>query len=91
MKITVEIELTAFQMGLIRGNSLERVLNNAIYVGGAGEHELKNESDREAASILWQDCSDMKPTLMTIWHAVSNAVFIALQDRSLNPMRGGRE
>lgn len=76
MKLTIEIELEESEANQIRQNSIERVLNTASEVGGLGERFFKRDQDRQLASTSWQDCDDLKPVVVKIWGAVSNAVFL---------------
>jgi hypothetical protein len=72
MKVTIELELSAKDIKLIRINSIERVMNNAIAVGLVGEQQLKSQGDKECASTLWQDCEDLKSTVDKLWNSVRN-------------------
>ena len=81
MKHSIEIELTDAQWKLVRSMSLERMINNAINIGGLGETQLKEERDRQDASSLWQDFEELKSTLMAIWNAVHNVAFIKTSAR----------
>ena len=78
MKLTVTIDLTKLEEAQLGQNSIERVLNNAIFVGGevdeAGEVTVP-EDMAERASILWQDCEELKPLVCKIWAALQNARF----------------
>lgn len=76
MKHTIEIELTDAQWKLVRSMSLERMINNAINIGGLAQAQLKEESNREDGSSLWQDFEELKPLLMIIWRAVHNVAMI---------------
>jgi hypothetical protein len=76
MKIIIEIELNELEARQIKVNSIERVMNNAIRVGSAGSHELKKGSERECASILFEDCCDLKQITTKLWNYARNAIFI---------------
>lgn len=76
MKIIVELELSRLEMATICSNSIERVLNNAIHIGGEAElGKPLSEGDRERASTLWQDCEELKPITTKLWGAVHNQIF----------------
>lgn len=72
--VTLELELTYKDIMRIRQNSIERVLNNAIFIGGEVEHS-KNPDLSERGSILWQDCEELKPTVDKLWNRTRNALF----------------
>lgn len=69
--IKVELELTDAEMRRLLSISLERVINNAIYVGSAAEDDPVEEVS-ERASTLWQDCEELKPLLMRLWDGAAN-------------------
>ena len=93
MKIKLELELTDAEVRMIGSMSLERVLNNAIHVGGeaqacadSNEPATGREVERwkdlaERGSTLWQDCEELKPVTMKIWNAVHNAMFEAARSQ----------
>lgn len=73
MKVTLEIELSESQVAQLLSNSIERVMNNAIYVGANGELAFRKQVARERASTLWQDCEELKPLVCEIWSGLSEA------------------
>lgn len=81
--ITVEctFTLTQEQYTQLLQNSIERVLNNAIEIGGWGETGVVPRSVREDASILWQDCTELKPLVCQIWTRVQEDVRVVLSRR----------
>jgi hypothetical protein len=82
-KILVELDLTPAEAKMLAQNSVERVLNNAIRVGGWVEEHLdggpkmsdEEQTMAESGSTLWQDCEELKPLVVKIWWAVHEEVF----------------
>ena len=77
MKLTIELELDKREQQQILQNSIERVMNNAMSIGEAVEQHMKLDNLREDASILWQDCEELKPLNRKLWCAVQDAIFRA--------------
>lgn len=73
MKVQIELELTERELRLLLQNSLERVMNNAIYVGTTVEDHTKGHIS-ERASTLWQDCEELKPLTVKLWCTAQEAV-----------------
>lgn len=67
--------LTAAEEKLILQSSIERVFNNAIFIGHIGESDLKEEEQRERASILWQDCEELKWVARKLWEREKDNIF----------------
>lgn len=76
MKVTITLELSEVDQIHIRQNSIERVMNNAIFVGGKVER-VKDESLAERASTLWQDCEELKSVTSRLWNAAREAIYTA--------------
>lgn len=68
MRIRLDIELTSREELLICETSLERVLNNALYVA--------KRSRGERAEIAQIDIPDMTPLASRLWNEVRNAIFV---------------
>jgi hypothetical protein len=79
MKIIIEIELNELEVKRIQTNSIERVMNNAIRIGRVGSDQLTKSGDREDASILSEDCEDLKWTVVQLWNAARNEIFKVLR------------
>lgn len=77
--ITLTITLTPKEINDITENSMERVMNNAIDVGGYVERESKSDGYAERGSTLWQDCEDLKWTVNKLWNQTRDAIFRAAQ------------
>ncbi len=79
MKITIELDLSIPEARHLLSNSLERVMNNAIFVGNKTE-SVKEASDvglAERASTLWQDCEALKPLADKLWRTAQEAYRVA--------------
>lgn len=76
MKITITLDLDDAEQNTLLQYSIERVLNNAIYVGG--QVELAKGGLGERASTLWQDCEDLLPLTRKIWGAAAEALRVEL-------------
>lgn len=72
--IQLTLELTVPDQRRLLSNSLGRVMNNAVRVGGEAESALPLEGDRERASTLWQDAEELGPLAERLWAAVANAI-----------------
>jgi hypothetical protein len=72
-KFTFTVDLDENDKLRLLQNSIERVMNNAIWVGGEAQNELKGDAS-ERGSTLWQDCEELKPLTCKIWGAAQEAV-----------------
>lgn len=71
MKVVLELELSDTEVLVFRQNSIERVFHNAIWVG----QRFEQQDPTERASILWQDCEELKPIVTHLWNSIRNATF----------------
>jgi hypothetical protein len=72
IKLVVEVELNNDEFVYLMEHSVERIFNNAIYIGELGEVQLRSEVARERASTLWQDVEEVKPLLVRLWAKLMN-------------------
>lgn len=70
MKITIEIELDEREEAYIRTCSLERVMNNALWIA------QRVRSDDERVQCALDDIPDAMPIASKLWNAARNAIFI---------------
>lgn len=75
-KITIELELDLGEQQMLLQTSLERVLNNAIFVGSKAERAKGDLGER--ASTLWQDCEMLLPLTRKVWGAAAEALRVEL-------------
>lgn len=76
MKVTIEIDVEPQDVQRVLEFSLQRVINNAISVGLEIQDLRESPSDevRLNASILWQDCRDLRDILSYVWAAFQEGV-----------------
>ena len=90
MKLTIEVEISDKDRIQVLQNSLERVMNNAIFVGQCCE-KIKNSMVAERSSTLWQDCEELKDLTCKLWDALRNKVYEdALISRYNNDIDNGK-
>jgi hypothetical protein len=81
MTITLTLTLTPKEVNDITENSMERVMNTAIEVGGWAESAARNPEVNsrmsELGSTSWQDCEDLKWTVNKLWNQTRDAIFKA--------------
>jgi hypothetical protein len=75
MRVTITLELSKQAEHSLLQNSIERVMNNAIYVGRKAERSWRqDETSAERASILHQDCEELKPLVCALWNAARESL-----------------
>lgn len=78
---TLTMTLSKEEYTKVLQNSIERVMNTAIELGGAAENGETNEHLKELGSTSWQDCEELKSTNTKLWNEVRNAIFIELNQK----------
>ena len=76
LTITVTLVLSQREQAHILQNSIERVLNNAIFVGEKA-CASKDEATSERGFTLFQDCEDLKEITTKLWNSARNEIFKA--------------
>jgi hypothetical protein len=71
--VSAELALDKAERKYLLDNAVERVMNNAMRIGKIGASALP-PAYREDASVLWQDCTELKPIINKIWWAIQEAV-----------------
>lgn len=74
MAITLLLTLSPAELRLLRENSLERVLNNAIFVGERTMHQTRGELS-ERAGVLVDAVEALKVLASNLWDAARNATW----------------
>lgn len=85
MKLTIEIEVTEREATYIRTCSLERVMNNALWLAEKAARS-RNEEVSERAGIALDDIPPTRDIAAPLWNAVRDAIF-----RAALPPKGAPE
>lgn len=68
------MQLTEADRIMLLSNSIERVCNTAMEVGGWTQNNAKDEHMQELGSTSWQDIEELKPLLCKLWNDAQERV-----------------